>query len=541
MAEDKLEKGSGRIDYRVFIPSILIILAVAIPLSIDAKLGYEMVTASFGFVTKYFGWLAMLIPPACLIFLLWLSFGPYGNVKLGNPEDKPEYSTFSWVAMLFCCGIGSSIIIWGVAEPIYYIDGPPLNLEPRSIAAYGIAHALPTYHWGIHGWAIYTVGTLAVTYSIYVRKAPRLRLSTSCEPLLGEKRVKSGWGAAIEILVVIGTVGGFGTSLGLGVPFISTFVAQLFNVPDTVGVKAGVLIVWTCIFAFSAYRGLNRGILLLSNINVVLVLLVLVFILVCGPTLFIIDLSVNSLYTMFSNFISLSFSMEPFILAQDPVTGVFSRGQGFPQWWPIFYWFWFIALMPITAIFIARISRGRTIRQVALGTVIWASLGCFIILSILGGYSLFLQYTGELDVAAILAKNSPGSTAATVLFHLPFAKFMTPLYIIMSMVFLATTLDSASYALASICTYELKGDQQPKRSLRLLWALVLGIFSVGLLVTSGEGALRTIQTSSVVLGLPLIIACFGLALSLVVALKKDFPELTVPKIAKDLSAPASKE
>jgi BCCT family betaine/carnitine transporter len=519
---ESYEKGTGRIDYRVFIPSVLIILVIAIPLSIDPKLGYGMVQASFNFVTKYFGWLAMLIPPACIAFILWLSFGPYAKVKLGGPDDKPEFSTFSWVAMLFCCGIGSSIIIWGVAEPIYYIDGPPLNLEPRSIAAYGIAHALPTYHWGIHGWAIYTVGTLAITYSIYVRKAPRLRLSTSCEPILGE-RVKTGWGAAIEVLVVVGTVGGFGTSLGLGVPFISTFVAQLFGIDDTVAVKAGVLILWTCIFGWSAYRGLNRGILVLSNINIVLVMLVLLFILVVGPTLFILDLTVNSLYTMFSNFVALSFSMEPFNLVTDEATGAMSRGQGFPQWWPIFYWFWFIALMPITAIFIARISKGRTIRQVALGTTLWAALGCFIILSILGGYSLWLQYTGELDVAAILAKNSPGSTAAMVLSHVPMAKLMTPLYIIMAMVFLATTLDSASYALASICTYEIKGDQQPARSLRLTWAMILGIFSVGLLITSGEGALRTIQTSSVVLGLPLIIACFGLALSLVLALRKDFP------------------
>jgi BCCT family betaine/carnitine transporter len=191
---DSYERGTGRTDFRVFLPSILIILAVAIPLSVSPDLGYDMVQASFGFVVKYFGWLAMLIPPACIIFLLWLSFGPYGKVVLGGPNDKPEFSTLSWVAMLFCCGIGSSIIIWGVAEPIYYIDGPPLNLEPRSIAAYGIAHALPTYHWGIHGWAIYTVGTLAVAYSIYVRKAPRLRLSTSCEPLLGEARTRGGWG-----------------------------------------------------------------------------------------------------------------------------------------------------------------------------------------------------------------------------------------------------------------------------------------------------------------------------------------------------------
>jgi BCCT family betaine/carnitine transporter len=313
-------------------------------------------------------------------------------------------------------------------------------------------------------------------------------------------------------------------------------VAQLFGVGDTAMLKAIVLLMWTCIFGWSAYRGLNRGILVLSNINLVLVFIVLFFVFAAGPSLFIVDISVNSLYTMFSNFISLSFSMEPFNLAASADTGIWARTQGFPQWWPIFYWFWFIALMPITALFIARISRGRTIREVAMGTMLWASLGCFIILSVLGGYTLFLQYTGEMDVAAILAENSPGTTAARVLFHLPMAKLLGPIYIIMAMVFLATTLDSASYALASICTFEITGDQQPNRMLRLTWALVLGIFSIGLLVTSGESgrALRTIQTSSVVLGLPLIVACFGLALSLVVALRRDFPALSRPNlITKD--------
>ena len=195
--------------------------------------------------------------------------------------------------------------------------------------------------------------------------------------------------------------------------------------------------------------------------------------------------------------------------------------------------------MPVTALFIARISKGRTIREVALGVTLWASLGCFVILSILGGYSLYLQKTGELDVAAILAATNPGTTAATVLFHLPLAKLMVPLYALMAMVFLATTLDAASYALASICTQEIKGDEQPTRALRLTWALVLGGFAVGLLVTSGEGPLRTIQTSSVALGLPLVLAWAGLLVSLLLALKKDFGGLKAPSY--DYPPPNPKE
>jgi BCCT family betaine/carnitine transporter len=519
--DDSYAKGTGKVDPKIFLPALGIILAVAIPLSYDAKFGYELVTKAHGFVTTYFGWLAMLVPAVSIIFLLYLAFGPYAHVKLGGPDDKPEFSTLNWVAMLFCCGVGSSIIVWGVAEPIYYIDGPPLGLEARSIAAYSIAHALPTFHWGIHGWAIYTVGTLAVAYSVYVRREPRLRLSTACEPVLG-KHSRGNLGSAVEVLVVLGTVGGYGTSLGLGVPFIASFLSMLLGVPDDTKLKAVVLIIWTAIFAVSAYRGLAKGMQILSRINLWLVIITLGFVFVVGPTLFITDMSVNSLGQIFSNFINLTFSMEPYNFTVDPATFDITRTGGFPQWWPIFYWFWFIALMPVTALFIARISKGRTIREVALGVTLWASLGCFLILSILGGYSLYLQKTGELDVAAILAATSPGTTAATVLFHLPLAKLMVPLYAIMAMVFLATTLDAASYALASICTKEIKGDEQPSRHLRLTWALVLGIFSIGLLVTSGEGALKTLQTSSVALGMPLILAWLGLMLSLIVALRKDF-------------------
>jgi len=519
--EDSYAKGTGQIDLRIFIPALAIILGVAIPLSIDPKFGFEMVTAAHSFVTTYFGWLAMLVPAVSIIFLLYMIFGPYAHVKLGGPDEKPEFSTLNWIAMLFCCGVGSSIIVWGVAEPIYYLEGPPLGLEPMSVAAYSIAHALPTFHWGIHGWAIYTVGTLAIAYSVYVRRAHRLRLSTACEPVMGP-RSHTGWGAAVEVLVVVGTVGGYGTSLGLGVPFIATFTSKLLGVPDDLKLKAVVLIVWTVIFALSAYRGLAKGMQILSRINLWLVVITLGFVFIAGPTLFIIDMSVNSLGQLFSNFINLTFSLEPYNFSVDEASGAFTRQAGFPQWWPIFYWFWFIALMPVTALFIARISKGRTIREVAFGVVVWASLGCFLILSILGGYSLYLQKTGEMDVIALLNSTSPGTTAATVLFHLPLAKLMVPLYALMSMVFLATTLDAASYALASICTRELKGDQQPTRTLRLTWALVLGCFSVGLLITGGEGALKTIQTSSVALGMPLILAWGALMASLLICLRQDF-------------------
>ena len=531
--EDIYAKGRGQIDFKIFAPAILIIIALGLPLAINPTFGKTMVDTAHSMVTTNFGWLAMLVPAISIVFLLYMVFGPYAHVKLGGPDEEPEFTTLNWIAMIFCSGIGSSIIIWGVAEPIYYISNPPLGITPKSVEAYSLAHALPSFHWGIHGWCIYTVASLAVAYSVYVRRAHRLRLSTSCEPIFG-KYSRSICGSALEILVVVGTVGGYGTSLAIGVPFIATFVSKLMGVPDDLKVKGFVLVVWTLIFAISAYRGLTKGMQILSRINVWLVVITLVFIFIAGPTLFILDMSVNSLGQIFTNFFSLTFSIEPLNFTVNEVTHEITRQGGFPQEWPVFYWLWFLALTPITALFIARISKGRTIREVTVGVVAWGSLGCFVIISILGGYSLYLQKTGTLELIKLLQDTNPGTTAATVLFSLPWVNIMVPIYILMSMIFLATTLDASSYTLASICTKELKGDEQPPRILRLTWALILGFFSIGLLITGEKDALKTIQTSAVALGLPLFLAWMALMVSLYVSLKQDFGQLkAVPPEALD--------
>ena len=527
-------QGTGEIDWRIFIPSILIILLVSVPLIVNPKLGQSLVNASFNFVTDKFGWLAMLVSPVSIVFLAWLALSPYGRIKLGRPEDKPEFTTLTWIAILFCCGVGSSILVWGVAEPIYYIDGPPLGLEPRSVAAYSMATALPTFHWGISGWAIYGVAAVVIAYSMYVRREPRMRMSQACSPVLG-RYTNVGLGPAIEVLVVVGTIGGFGTSLGLGVPFVTGFVAKFLGVAESPGLSAAILVVWTGFFGASVYFGLEKGMKLLTQINVWMVLALLLFILFAGPTLFIIDNAINSLGLLISNFVNLSFSLEPYnfkTVVDETAQAVVSvsRTGGFPQWWSVFYWFWFLALMPISGLFIARCSKGRTIRELVFGILVWCTLGCWVILSILGGYTLFLQKTGLMDVAAVLAESNPGVTAAAVMFTLPGQALMTPIYALLAIIFLATTLDSASYSLASICTKELTGYEQPARGFRLFWAIVIGSFAVGILLTAGLEPLRTIQSSSVVLGLPLVIAWFIMLWSITLYLRQDFGPRLLSKI-----------
>lgn len=514
-------RGAGRVDFRIFGPSLLIILAVAVPLTLDPSFGQVMVLKTHSFITKYFGWLFMWVPVICLGLILGLVFSRHGDIKLGDPDDKPEFSRFAWISMLFCCGVGSSSIVWGVCEPIYYLADPPLGLAPGSPAAYETALALPIFHWGLSAWSIYAISAVGLAYSLFVCKKTELRLSGACEGLIGSKRARGWGGVFLEILVVIGSVGGFGASLGLGVPFVAEFLAASFDIPNDLRLKAAVVAAWTAIFCLSVFRGLARGMQYLSKLNIWLAFFVLAFVFLAGPTLFTLETLTNSLGRLFNNFFALSFSIEPFNLAVDPETHSAVRQSGFPQSWTVFYWCWWVALAPISGIFLGRISRGRTIRQTLIGITVWGSLGCALTLGILGAYSIHLQYTGALDVSALLARHGTGPTAAKVLMHLPQAKFLVPVYVALAMIFLATTLDAAAFSLAAICTRSIRGDQQPARWHRLLWALTLGGFSLSILITGGEDSqsLKTVQTSAVAAGLPLLLGLTAMVWALLKNLK----------------------
>ena len=521
---DEYAKGCGKVDMRIFAPSLAIILAVTIPLCFHPSLGQALVLSVRDFVIKNFGWLFLWVPVLCLGIIAWLSFGKYGDIKLGGPEEKTEFSSFAWISMLFCCGVGSSSIVWGVCEPIYYIDGPPLGLVARSRAAYEIALALPSFHWGLSAWAIYALAALGMAYSLYVRRKPALRLSTAAEGFLGSKNNNGLFSVFLEILVVIGSVGGFGVSLGLGVPFVAEFLSASFGLENNLWLKGAVIFVWTLIFSLSVFRGVAKGMQVLSKINIWLVIFVLAFVFFAGPTMFTLESLTNSVGLLFQNFFSLSFGLEPFkAVAQNPAAVEAAKSSNtFAQDWTIYYWCWWIALAPISGIFLGRISRGRTIRQVLLGITFWGSLGCALTLGILGAYSIHLEYTNVHDVSKMLSDFGTGPTAAKVLMTLPYSQFLVPVYIVLAMVFLATTLDAAAFSLAAICTKNIKGDEQPARWQRLLWALVLGGFSMGILITGGSDgqSLKTIQTSAIAAGLPLLIVLIAVVWALIKNLRQ---------------------
>ncbi|HSG90853.1 MAG TPA: BCCT family transporter [Pseudomonadales bacterium] len=487
-------------------PSILLTAAAGLLLVLVPEATAAFVEGAMATITGRFGWLFVLTGAVAFVFALWLAFGRYGHVKLGRPDEGPEYSELSWAAMMFSAGIGVGLVSWAFVEPIYYFVTPPMHIEPYSNMAAEWAHMYAQFHWGFVPWALYAVPTVPIAYALYVRDTPFLRISVASEGVLrtpARRRLEP----LIDTLVIVGMIGGAGTSLGLGVPLVAAFLGKLTGIDDGFGLRLAVLAFWTLLFGTSVYQGLKAGIRRLADINIVLACGVLLFVLLAGPTVFLLTLSANSFGLMIDNFVRMSFWLDPI------------EHGGFPDTWTLFYWAWWIAYAPLMALFFGRISRGRTIRRTVLGIMTWGPLGCLSFMAVCGGYALHLELTGQLPVADILAEHGNARAVAEIIAAMPAGTLMTAVFTVLSFIFLATTLDSVAYVLASISTRDLPGDREPARATRLVWAFALAFIAVGLLVVD---ALGTVQAVSVITALPLIPVLAGLACSLLVWLDEDF-------------------
>lgn len=492
----------SKIDKPTFFGALALLFFAVGPLVFFPEAGKKTVEAAKAFMTDSFGVFYLALGLAALFFAIYIIFSDIGQIKLGDPEDDPEFGTGSWAAMLFCGGIGASIMFWGVIEWAYYYTNPPFQVEPGSEEAIRWAATYGIFHWGPIAWAIYLVPAVPIAYFFYVRKQPVLKISSALMPIIGEAR-SHGWpGKCLDILFIFGLLGGGATTLGLAAPLITEGLHTLFGLPKSTVVQIGVLLVCTALFAYSAYSGMEKGIKLLSNINFWGAIALLAFVLVCGPTVFILETGLDSLGRMLSNFFIMATWAEPF-----GGLGNFQNTH-FPQDWTIFYWAWWLVFSPSMGLFIARISRGRTIKQMVAGSIFFGSLGCFLFFMVLGNYSLSLQLSGALDVVKVLAESGPNTAIYAILQELPFGTVVTGAFIILCILFTATTFDSISFILASVVQKDVNED--PLRWNRLFWAFALSIMPSILLFMGG---LHTLQTAAIVGGMPLLVIAFMLMMS----------------------------
>ena len=497
----------SRIDWPSFVACVAIIVVVGITLLVAPDAAADKLNALYEFIAIEFGIFYLLASVAAIGFLTWLASSRFGRIRLGEQDGEPEFRTPSWVAMLFCAGVGAGLMYWCAVEWAYYFETPPFGAEPRSAEAAEWASTYGLFHWGFTAWAFYCLPAIAIAYPFYVRRKTVLRFSLSCNELLGGK--DHGPAARfIDFLFMVALIGGAATSLGFSSPMIAACLAWLFGM-DT-GFSLEVIVVAICVglFVFSVWLGLTRGIKRLSDINMYLALGLLLFILVVGPTVFLLKTSMNGLGVMTQNFLRMNFWTDPF------------TNSGFVESWTVFYWAWWIAFAPYVGLFITRISGGRTIRQVISGMLLFGSLGSWIFYMVIGNYSLFLQLEGKIDFVGIMSSVSGNAAIVAMLETLPLAAVVITVFAVVSIVFAATTYDSASYSLASGATLHLSAGDDPARWHRVFWAFALAVLPIALMFIGG---LKAMQSVLLVVSLPILVVGVLMAVSLVKSLRADHP------------------
>ncbi|MFI1938627.1 BCCT family transporter [Streptomyces purpureus] len=453
------------------------------------------------------GWAFVLAASGFVVFALWLAISRYGRIPLGNEGEPPEFRTVSWVAMMFSAGMGIGLMFYGVSEPLAHFSDPPPGTSPADAAqAMETAMATTLFHWTLHPWAIYAVVGLGIAYSTF-RRRRRQTVSAVFEPLIGKRHAGGTGGRVIDILAIFATLFGSAASLGLGALQIGSGAIELGWL-DTVGtgLLVGIIAVLTVAFVVSAVSGVEKGIQWLSNINMVLALILALFVFVVGPTILVLDLLPTSIATYFGELPQLAGRTEA------------SSGEGVADWlgrWTVFYWAWWISWTPFVGMFIARISRGRTIRQFVGGVILVPSTVSLCWFAVFGGTAMHLQERSRLGDEA-----SPEGQLFAVLQQYPWATAMSLLVMVLVGIFFVSGADAASIVMGTLSQ---KGALEPGRFVVVFWGVVTGaVAAIMLLVGNGQGdALAGLQNLTILVAAPFVLVMAGMCVALMRDLRHD--------------------
>lgn len=453
----------------------IVLVALAVAYGALAPENFGTVTGKIElFLTTSFGWYYLIIVSVMVLFCLFFLISPMGKVKLGKDTDKPEFSFLTWIAMLFSAGMGIGLVFWGAAEPLSHYAIDPATAEPGTTEAFRESMRFSFFHWGIHAWAIYAVVALALAYSQFRKGEPGL-VSATLKPLFGD-RMKGTWGTVVDVIAVFATVVGVATTLGFGAIQINGGLAYMFDgiTADSFTTQLVIIGVVTVLFLISAWSGLSKGIKYLSNTNMVLAVLLLVMVIILGPTLLIFNMFTDTIGTYLQNIISMSFRAAP----------IDGENRAWIDGWTIFYWAWWISWAPFVGIFISRISKGRTIRQFLFGVLMLPTIISFLWFSAFGSTAINVQNSG-FDMTELLTQERLFATFT----QLPLGTFLSVVAVLLITTFFITSADSATFVLGMQTT---NGSLHPLNSVKFTWGIAQSTIAVILLSTGGLDALQTV-------------------------------------------------
>ncbi|MFD3517123.1 BCCT family transporter [Streptomyces sp. NPDC058657] len=453
------------------------------------------------------GWAFILAASAFVVFALWLAVSRYGKITLGEEGEKPEFKTVSWVAMMFSAGMGIGLMFYGVSEPLGHFASPPPGTRPAEAAdAMQTAMATTLFHWTLHPWAIYAVVGLAIAYSTF-RRRRRQTISAVFTPLIGEKHASGGVGRVIDILAIFATLFGSAASLGLGALQIGSGMKELGWMEKAgTGLLISIIAVLTVAFVASAVSGVEKGIQWLSNTNMVLALLLVLFVFIAGPTIFVLDLVPTSIGAYLGDL--------PQLIGRTEATG----GQDVAAWlsgWTVFYWAWWISWTPFVGMFIARISRGRTIRQFVGGVILVPSTVSLIWFAIFGGSAMKLK-----DMGRLADESTPEGQLFGLLKEFPIATVTSVLVMVLVGIFFVSGADAASIVMGTLSQ---KGSFEPTKMVVVFWGVVTGaVAAIMLLIGDGEDdALKGLQNLTILVAAPFALVMIGMCWALMRDLRRD--------------------
>ena len=481
------------------IVTIFVAFAMLLPKATEAA--FAAVQSS---IVSNFNWYYVLLAAFFVVFCLWMGFSRYGSIKLGKDDDEPEFSLGSWFSLLFAAGMGIGLVFYGVSEPLSHFAQPRPGVTGTDNQLAQQALSQTYLHWGVHAWSIYVVIGLALAYAIHRRGRP-VSIRWALEPILG-RRVRGGWGHAIDVIALVGTLFGVATSLGLGVLQISAGLESAGFVESSELLNVGIIVVITGFVLFSVLSGVSKGMKWLSNFNLALAAALVVFVLIVGPTQFLLRDFVQSIGHYLQNVVGLTFNVSAY-------TG--EDGENWQGAWTTFYWAWWISWSPFVGIFIARISRGRTVRQFVTGVILVPTLITFLWFSVLGGTALYSQLQGEGGLVGADGSVNVESALFSALGQLPGGSVLVIGAIVLIAIFFITSADSGSLVMSMIAT---GGQIEPKGWIRVFFTCITSLLAIALLLSGG---LEALKTAAIIIALPFSVVMLAICWSTVVAFNRE--------------------
>lgn len=495
--------------------SLSIVFLSVLALSVYSKESIAFAEKILYWSTSIFSAPVLLFGFFACVFVAGLAFSKYGHIKLG--EGKPEYSTSSWIFMFILAGLGSSTLYWGFLDWAYYYQTPGLNITPKTPEALKYSVPYTMFHWTISAWSIYALASISVCYSFHVRKNKGLSLASIIESITGFKATGLV-GRAIDLLFLLCMFGALTISLVLTAITFTNILSALTGIPNTFMTNAIIVLFVSVLFALSSYIGMDKGMQRLSSMVCYAVFAFALYVFFFGPSQFILNNTITSVGLMFSNFVSMSLFTDPL-------------GDGkFTREWTVFYWLWWTSYAPGVALFVTRVSKGRTIKEVLLAMVLGGSAGMWVFFGIMENYSIYQFLHGVVNVPEVLSAQGGEVAIAQLLSLLPGGTLMMWIFLGIMVIFLAAHMDAVGYAVSATCSKGLEEGQDPSPNIRLFWCVMLTLVPLAMIFS--KAPLDTMKAATIVTALPFIVIILVQTFGLVRWLRDDYAKLPSYMIEK---------